>query len=99
MHAIVWNLPPGDGGIAEGALPGPQGAAAGFAMGRNSLLAPKYLPPDPPPGHGPHRYAFQLYAVDMAPTLEGTPGRGEVVWALRSHVLAKGCLIGTYERD
>ena len=98
VHAIVMDLPPADGALAEGALAGPAGTGEGHAMGRNSFLRAGYLPPDPPPGHGPHRYAFQLFALDVPPPAEGTPGRGAVVEALRGHVLAKGCLVGRYER-
>ena len=57
-----------------------------------------WLPPDPPPGHGVHRYAFQLFALDVAPTFSATPGRDEVIDALRAHAIASGLLIGTCER-
>ncbi|MEO7338654.1 MAG: YbhB/YbcL family Raf kinase inhibitor-like protein, partial [Caldimonas sp.] len=56
-------------------------------------------PPDPPPGHGVHHYAFQVFALDAsAPPFSDTPGRDEVLEALRDHAIASGCLIGTYER-
>jgi Raf kinase inhibitor-like YbhB/YbcL family protein len=97
VHAIVLDLPPSETRLAEGALPGPAGGAA-RAMGRNSYFMARYLPPDPPPGHGAHRYAFQLFALDAAPTFKAPPGRRELVDAIRGHVLAKGSLIGTYER-
>jgi phosphatidylethanolamine-binding protein (PEBP) family uncharacterized protein len=32
--------------------------------GRNSFLQTAYLPPDPPTGHEPHLYAFQIFALD-----------------------------------
>ena len=69
-----------------------------FAMGRNSYLRTRYLPPDPSPGHGAHRYAFQILAVDRRADFSDAPGRGDLVDALRRRVLAAGCLIGTYER-
>lgn len=56
------------------------------------------MPPDPPPGHGVHRYAFQLYALRAVPVFSETPGRDEVVDALREHAVASGLLIGTCER-
>ncbi|MGI4945903.1 MAG: YbhB/YbcL family Raf kinase inhibitor-like protein [Janthinobacterium lividum] len=98
VHAIVIDLAAEDGLLAEGALAGPAGAGQEHAMGRNSFLRAGYLPPDPPPGHGPHRYAFQLFALDVPVALEGTPGRSAVVELLRGHVLARGILIGTFER-
>jgi Raf kinase inhibitor-like YbhB/YbcL family protein len=98
VHAIVHDLKPGERRLDEGALPGPAGPGEARAMGRNSFLGAAYLPPDPPPGHGPHRYAFQVFALDTRPHLGASPGRRELIDALRGHVLAKGGLIGTYER-
>lgn len=99
VHAIVVELPPADGALAEGALESADHAGAGFKTGRNSYLQTSWLPPDPPPGHGLHRYAFQLFALGaQVPPFSGTPGRDEVLEALRDHALASGCLIGTYER-
>lgn len=99
VHAIVWKLPPGDGGLEEGAMPLESQAGQKPAMGVNSYLRLGYLPPDPPPGHGPHRYAFQVFAL-VTPVVIDTvaPGRTELVAALHAHAVAKGMLIGTYER-
>jgi Raf kinase inhibitor-like YbhB/YbcL family protein len=100
VQAIVWNLPPGDGGLEEGAMPAEAQLGLKPAMGVNSYLRLGYLPPDPPPGHGPHRYAFQVFALVTPLAIETTaPGRTELVDALRVHAVAKGMLIGTYERD
>ena len=65
VHAIVWGLAGEDGGLAAGALP-KSGAPlhASTSMGRNSLLTVGYLPPDPPSGHGTHRYAFEVFALE-----------------------------------
>jgi len=67
-------------------------------LGRNSFLQVGWLPPDPPPGHGPHRYAFQVYALNAKVQFRGHPGRDAIVEALHAHAIASGCLIGTYER-
>jgi phosphatidylethanolamine-binding protein (PEBP) family uncharacterized protein len=56
------------------------------------------LPPDPPPGHGPHRYVFQLFALIAGDDFSETPGRAAVVDALRERAIASGYVIGTYER-
>ena len=56
VHAIAWNLPGRDAYLPAGALRGPTAHGDGHALGLNSLLRAEYLPPDPPPGHGPHRY-------------------------------------------
>ena len=70
----------------------------GTLFGKNSLLGLGWLPPDPPRGHGPHRYAFQIFALDLVPDLDEGAGRGALVTALKGHVLAKGLLVGIYER-
>ena len=99
VHAIVVDLAAEDGALAEGALPSNDHDGSGVRVGRNSYLQAAWLPPDPPPGHGVHRYAFQLFALDAtAPAFSDTPGREEVLEALRDHAIASGCLIGTYER-
>jgi len=98
VHCIVWDLPGADGQISEGMLPGPAADGPDKDMGRNSFLTAQYLPPDPPPGHGVHHYVFQVFAVDRPLDFRGHPGRGALVEALRGHVLAKGKLVGTYQR-
>jgi Raf kinase inhibitor-like YbhB/YbcL family protein len=98
VHAIAWNLPPGDGALGPGALPSPGSAGIVRALGENSFMKAQYLPPDPPTGHGDHRYLFQVYALD-APLEFGTPpGRGALIAAMEGRVIARGCLTGTYRR-
>ena len=98
VHAIVVGLPPEDGALAEGALESPDHPGAGYRTGRNSYLQTGWLPPDPPPGHGVHRYAFELFALAAAPDFSDAPGRDVALDVLREHAIASGCLIGTYER-
>ena len=98
VHAILGDLPPVDGGLAEGALPQQGSGEERFGMGRNSFLHTNWLPPDPPRGHGPHRYAFQLFAMDEQPSFERPPGRSALVAALRGRVIARGMMVGTYGR-
>ena len=98
VHAIVVDLPLTDGLLVEAAIPSPGNEGTGLNVGRNSALQAAWLPPDPPPGHGVHRYAFQLFALGQAPDFSDSPGRDEVVEALRAHAIASGLLIGTHER-
>jgi Raf kinase inhibitor-like YbhB/YbcL family protein len=99
VHAIAYNLPAPAGMLEEAALPSANHRSEGILMGRASDLRTEYLPPDPPRGHGRHRYAFQLFALE-APLSFGTPpGRSDIVEALRERAVAKGVLIGTYERS
>lgn len=99
VHAVVWDLPPDDGELKEGAIVADAGRAdEGGDIGRNSYLTEGWLPPDPPTGHGLHHYAFQLFALGDGPQIRGTPGRSALLKAMSGYVLAAGVLTGTYSR-
>ncbi|APW35867.1 phosphatidylethanolamine-binding protein [Rhodoferax koreense] len=98
VHAIVVDMPASLANLPEGALKSPDHDGTGFHTGRNSYLMQAWLPPDPPPGHGVHRYVFQLFALRAGPDFEETPGRDAVVEVLRERAVASGMLIGTYTR-
>lgn len=99
-HALVWDIPPGDGVLQEAALTPDHEPKSrrGAVIGLNSLLSLGWLPPGPPTGQGPHRYALQIYALDYRPSLSEGAFRLPIIKALEGHVLAKGLLIGIYER-
>lgn len=94
VHAILWRISPEERAIAEGAMAG-EGAGA---KGRNSYFGSGWLPPDPPTGHGPHNYAFQLFALDSVPELKGRPGRTALAEWMVGRVVGAGLLTGTYSR-
>lgn len=98
VHLIAWNLPPLTETIAEGDFPGPAGPGKRHDLGRNSFQKEAWLPPDPPPGHGPHRYLFQVFALARTAGLPASPGRGALLEAMAGNVIAKGLLTGAYER-
>jgi Raf kinase inhibitor-like YbhB/YbcL family protein len=98
VHLLAWDLPPDLAELPEGEFRSPGHAGLDENLGRNSFLGAGWLPPDPPAGHGPHLYVFQLFALDRALAFDGHPGRGAFLKAAEGHVLAKGVLIGTYER-
>jgi Raf kinase inhibitor-like YbhB/YbcL family protein len=98
VHGIVVDIDPREAGLVEGIFSGPPDASP-EKLGLNSYLMHGWLPPDPPPGHGVHRYAFQVFALAAGEPLSKSPGRGEVSAAIRDRAIAKGCLIGTYQRD
>ncbi|WP_174298345.1 YbhB/YbcL family Raf kinase inhibitor-like protein [Sphingomonas bacterium] len=102
VHAVVWGLAADAGRLAEGAIAA-DGGTDGREVGRSSFLHEGWLPPDPPTGHGDHRYAFQLFALDAgAPDPGGDTGSGPersaLTAAMHGHVLAAGLLVGVYSR-
>jgi Raf kinase inhibitor-like YbhB/YbcL family protein len=95
VHAIAWSISPLVDHLPDGALAGQTDTAL---LGKSSNLKPAWMAPDPPPGHGIHRYAFQVFALDTRLKLVVHPGRRSLVNAMRGHVRARGLLIGTYSR-
>lgn len=93
-HWLLWDIPASEHGLAEGFQPGRVGTT-----GTNDFGHLGYGGPMPPPGHGPHRYFFKLYALDMS-RLMLSPGahRWELDKTLRGHVIAEAWVMGRYER-
>ena len=98
VHAIAVGLAPDESSLREGALAGDDDAPPEARLGRNAFLQHGWLPPDPPPGHGAHRYAFQVFALGGGAALPEAPGRDALLEVLAQDAIASGCLIGTYER-
>jgi Raf kinase inhibitor-like YbhB/YbcL family protein len=90
VHWLVWNINPGDDGIEEG--------AAAPREGTNGFGNLGYSGPCPPPGVGPHRYFFRLYALDTELDLEAGATRDKLEDAIEGHALAEAELMGTFER-
>jgi Raf kinase inhibitor-like YbhB/YbcL family protein len=99
VHAIVVGLSGLSGSLEEGQMNSPTHLDAGAEAGQNSFFRQGWLPPDPPRGHGEHRYVFQVFALKAGEPFSNHPGRREFIDAVLDRTLAVGCLIGTYERD
>ena len=99
VHAIVVDIDPALGGLAEGAIAPDGNGSADKNVGRNSSLSEGWMPPDPPTGHGPHDYVFQLVALGPGQgSQDASPGRGGFKDYVAGRVLAAGVLVGTYSR-
>ncbi len=91
-HWVLFDVPAERSSLAVGA--GTVGVE-----GKNDFGRAGYGGPCPPRGHGPHRYTFTLYALDIASLkLKAGAGRREMEAALRSHILAQAKYLGRYER-
>jgi Raf kinase inhibitor-like YbhB/YbcL family protein len=99
VHAIVVNMGVDDAELQQGAINSPDHQGWALQLGRNSFLQRSWLPPDPPPGHGEHRYVFQIFALHSGEVFSEVPGRQEVFEAVTARALAGGYLIGTYSRE
>jgi Raf kinase inhibitor-like YbhB/YbcL family protein len=98
VHLVAWDLPPDLAELPEGELASPGHPGLDEALGPNSYRRTGWLPPDPPSGHGPHLYVFQIFALDRKLDFDRPPRLKAVAQAMSGHVLAKGVLTGTYER-
>jgi Raf kinase inhibitor-like YbhB/YbcL family protein len=98
VHAIVVDIDGESRALEEGALNSPHHLGSGLDTGQNSFFRRAWLPPDPPRGHGEHRYVFQVFALIPGPDFSNAPGRREFIDVILNRAVAVGCLIGTYER-
>ena len=92
VHWVVYKIPATATGL-------PEGGAAGALEGRNSWPdRTGYGGPLPPPGSGVHRYFLKLYALGAPVELPAGAAKQELLDAMKGHILARGQLVGTYER-
>lgn len=95
-HWTVANLPAEVTELKTGASSA--GLPAGAVEGRTDYGPAGFGGAAPPPGHGPHRYIFTVFAVDVE-KLDVTPDNSGAVFGfnLHFHTLAKATITATYE--
>ena len=104
VHWVVYNIPATAKGLPD-ALPIDSTTKmpadlAGTVQGTNGFRRAIYRGPAPPAGK-PHHYHFVVYALDAAvATKSGQPPltRGELLDAIKGHVVGQGELVALYER-
>jgi Raf kinase inhibitor-like YbhB/YbcL family protein len=94
-HWVSFNIPENARGLPEGigrelSLP------TGGTQGTNSFQRIGYDGPKPP--SGTHRYYFDLYALDGVLALDQTATAGQLLKAVKGHVLAQASLMGKYRK-
>jgi Raf kinase inhibitor-like YbhB/YbcL family protein len=95
VHWVLYNIPPETRGLPEGAGKAtlPEEAREGI----NDFKKRGYGGPCPPIGR--HRYVFTLYALDKTFNDAGAVSKSELEAAMKTHVIEKTELIGTYQRS
>jgi Raf kinase inhibitor-like YbhB/YbcL family protein len=96
VHWLIWNLGADTLELGQGVPPRPE-LPSGARQGLNDGGDLGYAGPYPPPG-APHRYVFQLYSLDTVLNLSPGANRSDLEAAMRDHVLARGTIMGTYQR-
>ncbi len=93
-HWLIWDLDVSRRSLPQATKPGPAEVEGINDFGRRG-----YGGPMPPKGHGPHRYFFKLFALDVASLgLAASSRRDAVDHALQGHVLAAAQYMGRFER-
>lgn len=95
VHWVLYDVAPSATEIREGAM-NAAGVQEGARDGKSDFGRTGYGGPCPPKGR--HRYFFKVYALDVALPDLGQPTKAELERAMSGHVLARGELIGTYEK-
>ena len=93
-HWLLYDIPARNHNLAQGFRSGAMGLS-----GVNDFGKPGYGGPCPPKGHGPHRYFFRLFALEVD-TL-GLPAgvrAADLKRALKVHTLAESVTMGRFER-
>lgn len=96
VHWVLYNLPASARAL-QAAAPKQNQLADGSLQGRNDFDDIGYGGPCPP-GHTPHHYRFVLYALDAPLSLPAGATKQQVEEALKSHIVARGRLVGVYSR-
>lgn len=92
IPADVTELATGAGAVGGGNLPN------GAVMGRTDYGEVGFGGAAPPPGHGPHRYIFTVFAVDVDQLPLGPEDSGaKFGFNLHFHTLAKAQITAVYE--
>jgi len=96
VHWVLYSLPGSVGELPEG-LPPTETLPNGAKQGLNDFRRVGYGGPCPP-GGGPHRYFFKLYALNAELDLPPKATKKDLLRAMEGHILAEGQLMGIYKR-
>lgn len=88
IHALTLGIDPSRGGIPENALANPS-PVPGIWHGKGAMGKRGWAGPLPPRSHGPHTYAFQLFALDQATSLPAGCTLDDTLAAIKGHVLGR----------
>lgn len=98
VHWVIFNIPATLNELPEDVHA--QGTLdSGARQGKNDFGTVGYGGACPPKGHGVHHYFFKVYALDVMLNLQSGISKSDLEQAMKGHVLAQGCLMGTYSRS
>ena len=97
VHWVLYGITPDATGLREG-IPSSEVTSTGAFQGKNDFNQLGYRGPCPPRGDA-HRYFFKVYALDTDLELEAGLTKNELLRELSDHILARGQLMGKYQRE
>ncbi|EEF57031.1 YbhB/YbcL family Raf kinase inhibitor-like protein [Pedosphaera parvula] len=95
-HWIIYNLPENVTELPEN-ISKVEAPPSGGRQGVNSFHKVGYSGPCPPRGQT-HHYIFEVYALNEQLQLKSKASRKDFEAAIKGHVLARGRLVGTYQK-
>jgi Raf kinase inhibitor-like YbhB/YbcL family protein len=98
-HWLVANISPRATGLRANLPNSEMLASVGAMQGSNHTSKTGYFGPKPPADGIAHRYNFQIFALDTRLNLPSGYNRQALVDAMKGHVLAKGKIVGAYQRN
>jgi Raf kinase inhibitor-like YbhB/YbcL family protein len=104
VHWVIYGISPDVTSLPEGIpaarprLEEPIVARQGKNSWKSGVTI-GYRGPLPPPGHGTHHYHFKLYALGCQLELPPSATKGDLLKAMKGHVLAEAELVGSYARS
>lgn len=98
VHWLIWNIPGEATSLPEGLPNEPSlGRVGGAVQGVNGKGTVGWFGPRPPPGHGLHRYHFQIFALAERLSFGPNVPLETLVNALKADTLADGLMVAMYE--
>lgn len=103
VHGIYYSIPATETGIVNDDLAATgddNRVEGGFRFGQNRG-GDVYLPPMPMPGHGPHRYFYEVVGLSEPldlDSLSSSPSREEMAAAVDGKVAGWGAWMGVSEK-
>ena len=96
-HWIMANIAPNATSLPENVMKGME-MVNGAMQGANHTGKIGYFGPKPPRADPPHKYHFQVFALDTKLNLPSGFNRQTLLDAMKGHVIAKGETVGMYQR-
>ena len=97
LHWLIFNIPGSSRSLPEN-VPHDPTLPDGAIQGKNSGGVTGFRGPGAPAAGPYHHYLFQIYALDTKLSLGPDATREELLKAMDGHILAKGALVGRFQR-